>query len=223
MLFEDREMEEETDASADTQTKAGGGGGDTVLMSMLRDLRRDMAHRLKLAPFVIFQDISLEDMSILYPVTLEELVHCQGVGEGKARKYGKGFVELIEKYVEENEIIRPQDMVVKSVINKSLNKVYIIQSIDRKMDFEDIAEAKGLSMDELIEEIEVIVNSGTKLDIDYYLEQTIDDDKLEDIFDYFRYEAQSESLSEAVKELGSDYSEEEVRLVRIKFLVEVAN
>ena len=223
MLFEDREMEEETDASADTQTKAGGGGGDTVLMSMLRDLRRDMAHRLKLAPFVIFQDISLEDMSILYPVTLEELVHCQGVGEGKARKYGKGFVELIEKYVEENEIIRPQDMVVKSVINKSLNKVYIIQSIDRKMDFEDIAEAKGLSMDELLEEIEVIVNSGTKLDIDYYLEQTIDDDKLEDIFDYFRYEAQSESLSEAVKELGSDYSEEEVRLVRIKFLVEVAN
>ena len=132
-------------------------------------------------------------------------------------------MELIEKYVEENEIIRPQDMVVKSVINKSLNKVYIIQSIDRKMDFEDIAEAKGLSMDELIEEIEVIVNSGTKLDIDYYLEQTIDDDKLEDIFDYFRYEAQSESLSEAVKELGSDYSEEEVRLVRIKFLVEVAN
>lgn len=223
MLFEDREMEEETDASADTQTKAGGGGGDTVLMSMLRDLRRDMAHRLKLAPFVIFQDISLEDMSILYPVTLEELVHCQGVGEGKARKYGKGFVELIEKYVEENEIIRPQDMVVKSVINKSLNKVYIIQSIDRKMDFEDIAEAKGLSMDELLEEIEVIVNSGTKLNIDYYLEQTIDDDKLEDIFDYFRYEAQSESLSEAVKELGSDYSEEEVRLVRIKFLVEVAN
>lgn len=223
MLFEDREMEEETDASADTQTKAGGGGGDTVLMSMLRDLRRDMAHRLKLAPFVIFQDISLEDMSILYPVTLEELVHCQGVGEGKARKYGKGFVELIEKYVEENEIIRPQDMVVKSVINKSLNKVYIIQSIDRKMDFEDIAEAKGLSMDELLEVIEVIVNSGTKLDIDYYLEQTIDDDKLEDIFDYFRYEAQSESLSEAVKELGSDYSEEEVRLVRIKFLVEVAN
>ena len=223
MLFEDREMEEETDASADTQTKAGGGGGDTVLMSMLRDLRRDMAHRLKLAPFVIFQDISLEDMSILYPVTLEELVHCQGVGEGKARKYGKGFVELIEKYVEENEIIRPQDMVVKSVINKSLNKVYIIQSIDRKMDFEDIAEAKGLSMDELLEEIEVIVNSGTKLDIDYYLEQTIDDDKLEDIFDYFRYEAQSESLSEALKELGSDYSEEEVRLVRIKFLVEVAN
>jgi ATP-dependent DNA helicase RecQ len=216
-------MEAEPDASADTPTKAGGGGGDTGLMSMLRDLRRDMAHRLKLAPFVIFQDISLEDMSILYPVTLEELVHCQGVGEGKARKYGKGFVELIEKYVEENEIIRPQDMVVKSVINKSLNKVYIIQSIDRKMDFEDIAEAKGLSMDELIEEIEVIVNSGTKLDIDYYLEQTIDDDKLEDIFDYFRYEAQSESLSEAVKELGSDYSEEEVRLVRIKFLVEVAN
>ncbi|MFA5444439.1 MAG: DNA helicase RecQ [Bacteroidales bacterium] len=222
MLFEDREMEEEMNAS-DSSAKAGGGGGDTTLLALLKDLRRDMAHKLKLAPFVIFQDISLEDMSILYPITIEELVHCQGVGEGKARKFGKLFVELINKYVEENEIVRPQDMVVKSVINKSVNKVYIIQSIDRKMDFEDIADAKGLTMDELLEEIEVIVNSGTKLDIDYYLQQAIDDDKLENIFDYFRYEAQSESLSEAVKELGNEYSEEEVRLVRIKFLVEVAN
>ncbi|HPJ82370.1 MAG: DNA helicase RecQ [Bacteroidales bacterium] len=223
MLYEDRQMEEDTESESDVASKAGGGGGDEELLSMLRDLRKDMAHKLKLAPFIVFQDVSLEDMSINYPITLEELVHCQGVGEGKAKKYGKPFVELIEKYVEENEIERPQDMVVKSVINKSQNKVYIIQSIDRKLDFEDIAEAKGLSIEELLEEIEVIINSGTKLDINYYLEQTIDEDKLEAIYDYFHEEAKSESLSEAVKILGPEYSEEEVRLVRIKFLVEVAN
>ncbi len=223
MLYEDRQMEEDPESESDIASKAGGGGGDEELLSMLRDLRKDIAHKLKLAPFIVFQDVSLEDMSINYPITLEELVHCQGVGEGKAKKYGKPFVELIEKYVEENEIERPQDMVVKSVINKSQNKVYIIQSIDRKLDFEDIAEAKGLSIDELLEEIEVIINSGTKLDINYYLEQTIDEDKLEAIYDYVREEATSESLSEAVKILGPDYNEEEVRLVRIKFLVEVAN
>ena len=169
MLYEDRQMEEDPESESDIASKAGGGGGDEELLSMLRDLRKDIAHKLKLAPFIVFQDVSLEDMSINYPITLEELVHCQGVGEGKAKKYGKPFVELIEKYVEENEIERPQDMVVKSVINKSQNKVYIIQSIDRKLDFEDIAEAKGLSIDELLEEIEVIINSGTKLDINYYL------------------------------------------------------
>ena len=223
MLYEDRQMEEDPESESDIASKAGGGGGDEELLSMLRDLRKDIAHKLKLAPFIVFQDVSLEDMSINYPITLEELVHCQGVGEGKAKKDGNPFVELIEKYVEENEIERPQDMVVKSVINKSQNKVYIIQSIDRKLDFEDIAEAKGLSIDELLEEIEVIINSGTKLDINYYLEQTIDEDKLEAIYDYFREEATSESLSEAVKILGPDYNEEEVRLVRIKFLVEVAN
>ena len=223
MLYEDREMEEDTDSESDIVAKAGGGGGDEELLSMLRDLRKDIAHKLKLAPFIVFQDVSLEDMSINYPITLEELVHCQGVGEGKAKKFGKPFVELIEKYVEENEIERPQDLVVRSVINKSQNKVYIIQSIDRKLDFEDIAEAKGLTSDELLEEIEVIINSGTKLDINYYLRQKIDEDKLEAIYDYFREEAKSESLSEAVKILGPDYTEEEVRLVRIKFLVEVAN
>jgi ATP-dependent DNA helicase RecQ len=146
-----------------------------------------------------------------------------GIGEGKAKKYGTPFIQPNCPLCKENEIERPQDMVVKSVINKSLNKVYIIQSIDRKLAFEDIADAKGLSMDELLEEIEVIVNSGTRLNIDYYLEQTIDDDKLDEIYDYFRHDAQSESLEEAVRELGPDFSEEEVRLVRIKFLVEVAN
>lgn len=223
MLYQERDMEEEADFASEAAMKAGGGGGDITLLTMLKDLRRDMAHKLKLAPFVIFQDISLEDMSIIYPISLEEMVQCQGVGEGKAKKFGKPFIELIEKYVEENEIVRPQDMVVKSVINKSLNKVYIIQSIDRKLDFEDIADAKGLTMEELLEEIEVIVNSGTKVDIDYYLRQIIDDDKLEEIFDYFRYDAKSESVSEAIAELGPEYTEEEVRLVRIKFLVEVAN
>ncbi|MCZ2416820.1 MAG: DNA helicase RecQ, partial [Burkholderiales bacterium] len=166
MLYEDRQMEEEEDSEIEAAAKAGGGGGDIELLAMLKDLRKDMAHRLKLAPFVLFQDVSLEDMSISYPITLEELARCQGVGEGKARKYGKPFIELIEKYVEENEIDRPQDIVVKSVINKSQNKVYIIQSIDRKLDFVDIAEAKGLTIDELLEEIEVIINSGTHLDID---------------------------------------------------------
>lgn len=223
MLCEDREMKTDEEDDAGGAPKGSGGGGDMTLMALLKDLRKDMAHKLKLAPFILFQDPSLEDMSINYPITLEELTHCQGVGEGKAKKYGKPFVELIAKYVEENEIMRPQDMVVKSVINKSVNKVYIIQSIDRKMAFEDIADAKGLSMDELLEEIEAIVNSGTKLNIDYYLEQVIDEDKLDDIYDYFHNDATSESLSEAVKELGSDFTEEEVRLVRIKFLVEVAN
>jgi ATP-dependent DNA helicase RecQ len=226
MLYEDREMQtddEDETVTIGTSGKAGGGGGDDTLLALLKDLRKDLAHKLKLAPFIIFQDVSLEDMSIIYPVTLDELVQCQGVGEGKAKKYGTPFIQLIARYVEENEIERPQDMVVKSVINKSLNKVYIIQSIDRKLAFEDIADAKGLSMDELLEEIEVIVNSGTRLNIDYYLEQTIDDDKLDEIYDYFRHDAQSESLEEAVRELGPDFSEEEVRLVRIKFLVEVAN
>ncbi len=225
MLVEDREMatEEEDDDAPSGASRGAGGGGDTTLFSMLKELRKDMAHKYKLAPFVIFQDPSLEDMSINYPVTLEELVHCQGVGEGKAKKYGTPFVDLISRYVEENDIERPQDMVVKSVINKSVNKVYIIQSIDRQMLFEDIAEAKGLTMDELLEEIEAIVNSGTKLNVDYYLEQMVDEDKQEEIFDYFRDEATSESLTDAVHELGSDYTEEEVRLVRIKFLVEVAN
>lgn len=225
MLVEDREMttDDDDDEPSGSAPRGTGGGGDTNLLAMLKELRKDMAHKYKLAPFVIFQDPSLEDMSINYPVSLDELVHCQGVGEGKAKKYGQPFIDLISRYVEENEIERPQDMVVKSVINKSVNKVYIIQSIDRQMLFEDIAEAKGLTMDELLEEIEVIVNSGTKLNIDYYLEQMVDEDKQDEIFDYFKDEATSESIEDAIHELGPDYTEEEVRLVRIKFFVEVAN
>lgn len=225
MLTEDREFveEEDEDGFVGGAPKGGGGGGDLELLALLKDLRHDMAKKLKLPAFVIFQDPSLEDMSIQYPISINELKNCQGVGEGKARKFGKEFVALIAKYVEENEIERPQDMVVKSLINKSSNKVYIIQSIDRQLQFEDIAEAKGMQMNELFDEIEVIINSGTKLNIDYYLEQAIDEDKLEEIFDYFRHDAASESIEDALDALGRDFSEEEVRLVRMKFLSELGN
>ena len=190
---------------------------------MLKDVRKDLARRQNLPAWVIFSDPSLEDMSIQYPMTVDELKNCQGVGEGKARKFGKPFIELIAKYVEENEIIRPDDFVVKSVVNRSANKVFIIQSIDRKLPFEDIARNKDMDLDELLDEIESIVGSGTRLNIDYYIRQTIDEDKVDDIYDYFKEEADSDSITDAMKELGADYTEEEVRLVRIKFLSEVGN
>ena len=226
MLTEDREFVEGDDDDDDIPVGAGtrgGGGGDEQLLSMLKNLRKDLAHRLKLQPWVLFSDPSLEDMSIMYPVTVDELKNCQGVGEGKARKYGKEFLALIAKYVEENEIDRPDDFVVKSIVNKSANKVYIIQNIDRKMPLEDIASAKGLEMEELMDEIEGIVLSGTKLNLDYYIEQTLDDDVVDEIYDYFMEEAESDSLEDAMKDLSSDYDEMEVRLVRVKFLCEVAN
>ena len=226
MLTEDRVFSEGEDDDDDLQavsSAAAGGGGDPVLLAMLKDLRRDMSRKLGLQPWIIFGDASLEDMTILYPETLEELKSCQGVGEGKARKFGKEFISLIAKYVKENEIVRPDDFVVKSVANKNDNKVYIIQSIDRKLPLDDIAEAKGLEMEELLDEIEGIVGSGTKLDINYYIDQNIDEDVVDDIFSYFREEAESDSLEDAMKELGPDYDEMEVRLVRIKFLCEVAN
>lgn len=226
MLTEDREFVEGDDDDDDAPIGAaarGGGGGDEQLLSMLKDLRKDLGRRLKLQPWVIFSDPSLEDMSIMYPVTVEELKNCQGVGEGKARKFGKEFLALIEKYVQENDIVRPDDFVVKSIVNKSANKVYIIQNIDRKMPLDDIASAKGLEMEELMDEIEGIVMSGTKLNLDYYIEQTLDEDVIEEIYDYFMEEAESESLEDAMKDLSSDYDEMEVRLVRVKFLCEVAN
>ena len=201
----------------------GGGAADEELFAMLKDLRRKVAKMNGLAPYVIFQDPSLEDMSIQYPITMEELQTVSGVGVGKAQKYGAEFIELIKKYVEEKEIIRPQDMVVKGVANKSNNKIFIIQSIDRKMDFEDIARARNLDMDELLTEIETIVNSGTRLDIQYYLNTIMDEEKVEDIYLYFKEDAETDSLDAAIEELGSEYSEEEIRLVRIKFISEVAN
>ena len=223
MLTEDREFAEGEDDDDDAAAARGGGGGDEKLLAMLKDLRKDVARKRRLQPWVIFGDPSLEDMSIMYPMTVDELKNCQGVGEGKARKFGKEFLELISRYVEENEIMRPDDFVMKSVVNKSVNKVFIIQSVDRKLPLEDIADAKGMDMEELLDEIEAIVYSGTKLNLDYYLEQTLDEDIVDEIFEYFREEAQSDSLADAMKELGSDYDETEVRLVRIKFLCEVAN
>lgn len=225
MLAEDREYtDEETEDEVITGgSSRGSSAGDEVLLSMLKDLRQSVAKRQKLPPFVIFSDPSLEDMSIHYPVTQDELKNCQGVGEGKAKKFGKEFLELISKYVEENEIDRPDDFVVKSVVNKSAIKVSIIQGIDRKLPLEDIADSKGLEMDEILDEIEAIVNSGTKINIDYYIRQTIDDDKIDDIYEYFRTEAESDSLKDASDELGRGYTEEEIRLVRIKFLSEMGN
>ena len=226
MLTEDREFadgEDDDDDPAAAAAARGGGGGDPTLLAMLKDLRRDVARKRGLQPWVIFGDPSLEDMSIMYPITVDELKNCQGVGEGKAKKFGKEFLELIAKYVEENEIERPDDFVMKSIVNKSVNKVFIIQSIDRKLPLEDIADAKGLEMEELLDEIEAIVYSGTKLHLDYYLEQTLDDDVIEEIYDYFHNEAESDDLAAVMEDLKDDYDEMEVRLVRIKFLCEVAN
>ena len=224
MLTEDRVFSEGEDDDAVSGAAArGGGGGDEQLLAMLKDLRKSVSRKMNLQPWVIFGDPSLEDMSIMYPMSIEELKNCQGVGEGKARKFGKPFIELISKYVEENEIIRPDDFVMKSTVNKSVNKVFIIQSVDRKLPLEDIADAKGMDMEELLDEIEAIVYSGTRLNLNYYLEQTLDDDVVDDIYEYFRTDAESDSLEAAMEELGNDYDEQEVRLVRIKFLCEVAN
>jgi len=196
---------------------------DEELFSILKDLRKKISKQKDVPPFVIFQDPSLEDMAIQYPVNLDELQNISGVGAGKAQRYGAEFVEIIRKYVEEKEIIRPLDMVVKSVVNKSRIKVYIIQSIDMKRPLEDISEAKGLEMNELISEIEAIVNSGTRLNLDYYIDAMIDEERQHDIYSYFREEAESDSLEDAVKELGSEFEEEEIRLMRIKFLSEMGN
>ena len=229
MLTEDREFVDGEDDDDDEPVIGAGkhgqnaGGGDQTLLAMLKDVRKDISRKMSLPAWVIVSDASLEDMSIQYPITLNELRNCQGMGEGKTRKFGKPFVDLIAKYVEENEIIRPDDFVVRSVVNRSANKVYIIQSIDRKLSFEDIARTKDMDFDELLDEIESIINSGTRLNIDYYIHQTVDEDKVEDIYCYFKEEADSDSVTDAMKELGRDYTEEEVRLVRIKFLSEVGN
>jgi ATP-dependent DNA helicase RecQ len=196
---------------------------DEELFSILKDLRKKISKQKDVPPFVIFQDPSLEDMAIQYPITLDELQNVSGVGAGKAHRYGAEFVDVIKKYVEEKEIIRPLDMVVKSVVNKSGIKVYIIQSIDKKRSLEDIADAKGLEMPELFSEIEAIVNSGTRINLDYYINTVIDDERQHDIYSYFREEAESDSLEEAIKELGSEFEEEEIRLMRIKFLSEYGN
>lgn len=210
----------------DVILKAGGqrqSGADTVLFALLKDLRKEISKAENLPPFVIFQDPSLEDMTIQYPINDEELQQISGVGAGKASKYGTPFLELITDYVEENEITRPNDMVIKSVVNKSGLKVYIIQSIDRKRPLDDIAYGKNLSLADMLTEIEQIVHSGTKLDIGYYIDEKVDEYHQEEIFDYFS-EAETDSIQDALDELGeSEYSEEEVRLMRIRFLSEIGN
>ena len=196
---------------------------DKILFALLKDLRKEIAKKQNLPPFVIFQDPSLEDMAIQYPITIEELKQITGVGSGKAVKFGKPFADLIKKYVDENEIERPIDLVVKSVVNKSGIKVYIIQNIDRKIGLDDIAVAKGLTFDEVLTEIESIVASGTKIDIGYYLNEIIDRDNQAEIFDYFK-QADSDSIDNAIIELGENvYSAEEIRMVRIKFMSEMGN
>ena len=195
---------------------------DPELYSILKDLRKKIAKRLELPPYVIFQDPSLEVMATTYPITIEELQNIPGVGAGKAKRYGEEFVKVIKAHVEENEIERPEDLRVRTVANKSKLKVSIIQAIDRKIALDELAESKGLEFGELLDEIEAIVYSGTKINIDYFLHEIMDDEHIDDIFDYFK-ESESDSLEDAIEEFGMEYSEEEIRLIRIKFLSEMGN
>ena len=221
MMSEDHEYNDKEDEMIVTSAKSSA-IADEVLMAMLKDLRKKVAKKLGVPPFVVFQDPSLEDMALKYPISIAELGNIHGVGEGKAKKYGKEFAELIARYVEENDIVRPDDLVVKSTGANSANKLYIIQNIDRKLPLNDIAAAKGLDMDALLKEMEMIVYSGTKLNIKYWIDEILDDDQQEEIFDYFM-ESESDSIKNALKEFDGDYDTEELRLMRIKFISEVAN
>jgi ATP-dependent DNA helicase RecQ len=221
MMSEDHEYNESVDEAIVTASKSTA-VADEVLMGMLRDLRKKVAKKVGVPPFVVFQDPSLEDMALKYPISQEELINIHGVGEGKAKKYGKEFLELISRYVSENDITRPEDLVVKSTGVNSVNKLYIIQNIDRKLSLDDIASAKGINMDALIKEMEQIVYSGTKLNIKYWIDDMLDDDQQEEIHDYFM-ESESDNIESALKEFDGDYDLDELRLMRIKFISEVAN
>ena len=221
LITEDNEFDEEEE-NVIPRSGYGVNAVDGVLFNLLKELRRHMSKQLNVPPYVIFQDPSLEAMATVYPISIEELQNIPGVGAGKAKRYGKEFCELIRKHCEENEIERPEDLRVRTVANKSKLKVSIIQSIDRKVALDDIASAKGIDFSELLDEIDAIVYSGTKLNIDYFLNDVMDEDHLEDIYEYFR-ESETDSLDVAMEELGSDYTEEEIRLVRIKFISEMAN
>ena len=220
-IVEDTDFDEEEAEEAPMRSGASC-AVDPVLYSMLKDLRKKMSKRLDVPPYVIFQDPSLEAMATIYPITLEELQNIPGVGAGKAKRYGQEFCELIRKHCEENEIDRPEDLRVRTVANKSKLKVSIIQSIDRKVALDDIAVAKGIEFNELLDEIEAIVYSGTKLNIDYFLDEIMDEDHMQDIYDYFK-ESTTDKIEDAMDELGDEYTEEEIRLVRIKFISEMAN
>lgn len=219
-IVEDNDFEEE---EAEGPMRGGGSFAvDPELYSMLKDLRKKLSKQLELPPYVIFQDPSLEAMATTYPITMDELKNITGVGEGKAKRYGEEFINLIKRHVEENEIERPEDMRVRTVANKSKLKVSIIQSIDRKVALDDIAVSNGIDFDELLSEIDTIVYSGTKLNIDYFIESVMDEDRAEDIYEYFK-ESETDSMDDAIDELGDEYTEEEIRLVRIKFISEMAN
>jgi ATP-dependent DNA helicase RecQ len=221
MMSEDHEYSEAEDEAIVTAAKSSG-TADEALMTMLIDLRKKVAKKLGVPPFVVFQEPSLEDMALKYPISIDELSNVHGVGEGKAKKYGKEFVELIARYVEDNDIMRPDDLVVKSTGANSALKLYIIQNIDRKLPLDDIAKAKGLDMDTLLKEMEQIVYSGTKLNIKYWIDDILDDDQQEEIHEYFM-ESHSDKIQDALDEFDGDYDTEELRLMRIQFISEVAN
>ncbi|MGR7811977.1 RecQ family ATP-dependent DNA helicase [Lacinutrix undariae] len=222
MMTEDHVFDTINDDSIITAAKGEGAVADEKLMAMLKDLRKRNAKKLGVPPFVIFQDPSLEDMALKYPISLEELSNVHGVGDGKAKKYGKDFVKLIAQYVDENDIMRPDDMVVKSTGSNSALKLYIIQNVDRKLPLDDIASSKGMKMPDFIKEMEAIVYSGTKLNINYWIDDVLDEDQQEEIHDYFM-ESENDKIDEAINEFDGDYDDEELRLYRIKFISEVAN
>ena len=221
MMTEDHAFEEANDAPADRIAKPGG-GTDPKLVAMLKDLRKKVGKRKGVPPYIVFQDPSLEDMAIKYPTSIEEMANVFGVGEGKAKKYGREFIDLIAAYVEENDIIKPDDLVVKSTGSNSALKLYIIQNVDRKLPLDDIASAKGLEMPEFVKEMEAIVYSGTKLNINYWIEDILDEDQQEELHEYF-LEAESDKIEAALDEFDGEYDEDELRLYRIKFISEVAN
>jgi ATP-dependent DNA helicase RecQ len=222
MLIKDHDYDKLVEDANAVVNQKGGAAGDEKLLKMLKDLRRKIGKQKNLPPFVIFQDPSLEEMATQYPITSEELTNIVGVGMGKATKFGKQFIELIKQYVTDNGIERPQDMVVKSVANKASNKIAIIQGIDRKVPLSDLAKSRGLTDEEFVTELENVVYSGTRINIDYYINDVLDEDHIEEIFDYFR-EAESDSIDAALEEFDEDYSEEELRLVRLKFMSELGN
>ena len=219
MIVEDSDFDDEFEEES---RDACGSTLDPQLYSLLKQLRKDVAEKHNMPPYVIFQDVSIEQMAVAYPITLEELQNIPGVGVGKAKRYGEAFCQLIKTYCEDNQIERPEELRVRTVAKKSMNKVKIIQNIDRQMALDDIADSLNMGFDDLLSEIETIVNSGTKLNIDYFLEEVIDEDRVDEIYDYFR-ESETDDLNTAAEELGGDYTDDEIRLVRIKFLSEMAN
>ncbi|MEH6704990.1 MAG: DNA helicase RecQ [Galbibacter orientalis] len=222
LMTEDHSYTEANDDTIVTAAKGGGAVADEQLLKMLKDLRKQQAKKHEVPPFVIFQDPSLEDMALKYPINLDEMSNIHGVGDGKAKKFGKPFIEFINKYVEENDIIRPDDMVVKSTGANSALKLYVIQNVDRKLPLDDIAASKGLKMDDLIKEMEQIVYMGTKLNLDYWINEILDEDQQEELHDYF-LEAEDDKISNAMEEFDGEYEDDEIRLYRIKFISDVAN